>query len=56
MLARVNAEQPRELCKALFGRPLPRRQGKAPRRGFRFRNKLPFLDSATIDLCFSMFT
>ena len=54
-LARVNAQQPHELCEALFGRLLSRCRGHAPRHGFRFRNKLLSLDSTTIDLCLSMF-
>ena len=54
-LARVNAGQPHELCEALFGRLPSRCQGKAPRHGFRFRNRLLSLDSTTIDLCLAMF-
>ena len=54
-LARVNAEQPHELYEALFGRLLSRCRGKAPRHGFRFKNRLLSLDSTTIDLCLSMF-
>ena len=53
--ARVNAEQPHELCEALFGRLLRRCRGKAPGHGFRFRHRLISLDSTTVGLCLSMF-
>ncbi len=54
-LARVNTEQPYTLYEALFGRLLSRCQERAPRHGFRFRNKLYSVDASTIDLCLSVF-
>ena len=39
-LARVNAEQPYTLYETLFGRLLNACQQRAPRHGFRFKNKL----------------
>ena len=50
-LARVNAQQPYTLYETLFGRLLARCQQRAPRHGFRFKNKLFAVDASTIDLC-----
>ena len=47
-LARVNAQQPYTLYEALFGRLLARCQQRAPRHGFRFKNKLYAVDASTI--------
>jgi putative transposase len=55
-LARVNEKQPYTLYEALFTKSLSRRQGLAPRYGFRFKNKLYSLDASTIDLCLSIFS
>ena len=54
-LARVNTEQPYSLYEALFGRLLSRCQERAPKHGFRFKNKLYAVDASTIDLCLSVF-
>ena len=54
-LARVNAEKPWELYRALFGRLLSRCRSAAPGHGFRFKNPLYSLDSTFIDLCLSLF-
>ena len=54
-LARVNERQPYTLYEALFGKLLKRCQGRAPRHGFRFKNKLYSLDASTLDLCLSLF-
>ena len=54
-LARVNAQQPYALYEALFGRLLARCQQRAPRHGFRFKNKLYAVDASTIDLCLAAF-
>ena len=54
-LARVNAEQPYTLYEALFSRLLARCQQRAPRHGFRFRNKLYAIDATTIDVCLAAF-
>ena len=54
-LARVNAEQPHTLYEALFGRLLSACQQRAPRHGFRFKNKLYAVDASTIDLCLAVF-
>ena len=54
-LARVNAQQPYTLYEALFGRLLARCQQRAPRHGFRFKNKLYAVDASTIDLCLVAF-
>ena len=53
--ARVNAEQPHTLYEALFGRLLSACQQRAPRHGFRFKNKLYAVDASTIDLCLAVF-
>lgn len=54
-LARVNEQQPNALYEALFAKLLSRCQSRAPRHGFRFKNKLYSLDASTIDLCLSVF-
>ena len=54
-LARVNAEKPWELYRALFGLLLGRCRSAAPGHGFRFKNPLYALDSTVIDLCLSVF-
>ena len=54
-LARVNTEQPYTLYETLFGRLLARCQQRAPRHGFRFKNKLFAVDASTIDLCLAAF-
>lgn len=54
-LARVNEIQPHTLYETLFHRLLTKCQARAPRHGFRFKNKLYSLDSTTIDLCLSLF-
>jgi Domain of unknown function (DUF4372)/Transposase DDE domain len=54
-LARVNEGQPASLYEALFGRLYTRCQNKAPRHGFRFRNKLYSFDSSLIDLSLDVF-
>jgi hypothetical protein len=54
-LARVNEQQPSALYEGLFAKLLSRCQGRAPRHGFRFKNKLYSLDASTIDLCLSVF-
>ena len=43
------------LYEALFGRLLARCQQRAPRHGFRFKNKLFAVDASTIDLCLAAF-
>ncbi len=54
-LARVNENQPSSLYEALFNRLLHRCQSRAPRHGFRFKNRLLSMDASTIDLCLSVF-
>jgi hypothetical protein len=54
-LARVNEQQPSALYEGLFAKLLSRCQGRVPRHGFRFKNKLYSLDASTIDLCLSVF-
>ena len=54
-LARVNAEQPYTFYEALFSRLLARCQQRAPRHGFRFKNKLYAIDATTIDVCLAAF-
>jgi putative transposase len=54
-LARVNEKQPYSLYEQLAGKLLTQCQGRAPRHGFRFKNKLYSLDASTIDLCLSVF-
>lgn len=54
-LARVNEKQPHTLYESLAGKLLAQCQARAPRHGFRFKNKLYSLDASTIDLCLSVF-
>lgn len=54
-LARVNEKQPYVLYEKLAGKLLSQCQVRAPRHGFRFKNKLYSLDASTIDLCLSVF-
>ena len=54
-LARVNAEQPYTLYKALFEKLSKRCQGHTPRHKFRFKNPLYSLDSSLIDLSLKIF-
>jgi putative transposase len=54
-LARVNEKQSYSLYEQLAGRLLTQCQRRAPRHGFRFKNKLYSLDASTIDLCLSVF-
>ena len=54
-LARVNEQQPYTLYEKLAGKLLAQCQARAPRHGFRFKNKLYSLDASTIDLCLSVF-
>ena len=54
-LARVNEKQPFTLYEQLAGKLLAQCQARAPRHGFRFKNKLYSLDASTIDLCLSVF-
>jgi hypothetical protein len=54
-LARVNEEQPAALYEALFERLYARCLARAPRHGFRFKNKLYSLDSSLIDLSLKVF-
>ena len=54
-LARVNEQQPYTLYEQLAGKLLRQCQARAPRHGFRFRNKLYSLDASTLDLCLSVF-
>jgi putative transposase len=54
-LARVNEQQPYTLYEQLAGKLLTQCQARAPRHGFRFKNKLYSLDASTIDLCLSVF-
>jgi len=54
-LSRVNENQPNTLYEALFTRLLHRCQSRAPRHGFRFKNRLFSMDASTIDLCLSVF-
>jgi len=54
-LARVNEKQPYTLYEQLAGKLLAQCQARAPRHGFRFKNKLYSLDASTIDLCLGVF-
>ena len=54
-LARVNEEQPYTLYESLFGRLVGRCQARAPRHGFRFKNKLYSMDATLIDLSLAIF-
>lgn len=53
-LARVNEQQPYTLYEQLAGKLIVQCQARAPRHGFRFKNKLYSLDASTIDLCLSV--
>ena len=54
-LVRGNAEQPYTLHEAFFSRLLARCQQRAPRHGFRFKNRLYAIDATTIDVCLAAF-
>jgi Transposase DDE domain/Domain of unknown function (DUF4372) len=54
-LARVNERQPHTRYAALFENLLARCQARAPRHGFRFKNKLYSLDASLIELCLAVF-
>ncbi len=54
-LARVNEQHPYTLYEPVAGKLLAQCQARAPRHGFRFKNKLYSLDASTIDLCLSAF-
>jgi hypothetical protein len=54
-LARVNEQQPYTLHEQLPCKLLAHCQARAPRHGFRFKNKLYSLDASNIDLCLSVF-
>jgi hypothetical protein len=55
-LAYANAHRPWQLYEKVFGQLYAEISTKAaPRRKFRFRNKLVSLDASTIDLCLSVF-
>jgi putative transposase len=54
-LARVNEKQPYTLYERVAGKLLAQCQARAPRHGFRFKNKLYSLDASTIDLCLNVF-
>lgn len=54
-LARLNQQQPHTLYEALFSRLYARCQGRAPRHGFRFKNRLYSLDASLIDLSLRIF-
>lgn len=54
-LSYANAKRPWELYEAVFYDLLDTCQSVAPRKKFRFRNKLLSLDSSVIELCVTMF-
>lgn len=54
-LAYANAHRPWQLFEQVFYRLLGRVQACAPRRKFRFKNKLLSLDATVVELCASMF-
>ena len=54
-LARVNETQPHQMYEVLFQRLLSRCQGYAPKKRFKFREKLYLLDASMIDLTLSLF-
>ncbi len=55
-LSYANAHRPWELYEAVFGQLLGRCQAMAaPKKPFRFKNKLYSLDASVIDLCLSMY-
>ena len=54
-LSYANAHRPWQLYEGVFHTLLERVQACAPRKKFRFRNKLLSLDATVIELCASMF-
>ncbi len=54
-LARANETQPHQMYEALFQRLLTRCQGLAPKKRFKFKEKLYLLDASMIDLTLSLF-
>lgn len=54
-LARANETQPHQMYEALFQRLLARCQDLAPRKRFKFKEKLYLLDASMIDLTLSLF-
>jgi Transposase DDE domain/Domain of unknown function (DUF4372) len=54
-LAYANAHRPSALFEDVFQRLLGRCQDLAPRKKFRFKNKLMSMDATVIDLCLTMF-
>ena len=54
-LARLNEQQPYTLYEALFARLYRHCQHRAPKHGFRFKNKLYSLDASLIDLSLKIF-
>ena len=54
-LARANETQPHQMYEALFQRLLARCQSCAPRKRFKFKEKLYLLDATMIDLTLSLF-
>jgi len=54
-LARANETQPHQMYEALFRRLLARCQGLAPKKHFKFKEKLYLLDASMIDLTLSLF-
>jgi hypothetical protein len=54
-LSYANAHRPWQLFERLFYGLLPRVQACAPRKKFRFKNKLLSLDASVVELCASMF-
>ena len=54
-LAYANAHRPWQLFERVFYTLLERVQASAPRKKFRFKNKLLSLDATVVDLCASMF-
>ena len=54
-LSYANAHRPWQLYEDLFYRTLDRCRAQAPKKRFRFKNKLLSLDATVIDLCLSLF-
>ncbi|PLX88401.1 MAG: IS4 family transposase [Desulfuromonas sp.] len=54
-LARTNETQPHQMYEALFHRLLVRCQGLAPKKRFKFKEKVYLLDASMIDLTLSLF-
>lgn len=54
-LARANETQPHQMYEALFQHLLVRCQGLAPKKRFKFKEKLYLLDASMIDLTLSLF-